>query len=118
MFNAIDSTDICIVGTPLFAKKISKKKELHARKESEEILRELRNAGIVARPESRAGGLSYEYFVHEKFGLLKKPPARLERLKKAKKMREARGDAQLRKEIDSRMQMAEERHKVRWSDRR
>ncbi|XP_022080198.1 uncharacterized protein LOC110973593 [Acanthaster planci] len=103
--------DLCILGTPLFAKKISNKKKLHARQESQEILCELRNAGIVVRPETRAGGVAYEYFVKEKFGLLKKPPARLEKLKKAKKMREARGDAKLREEIDSRMQIAEERRK-------
>ena len=105
---------LLVAGTPLFAKKISNKKKLHARQESQAILRELRNVGIVARPETRAGGLAYEYFVHEKFGLLKKPPARLEKLKKAKKMREARGDAKLREEMESRMQMAEERRKVRY----
>ncbi|XP_022100806.1 stress response protein NST1-like [Acanthaster planci] len=103
--------DLYILGTPLFAKKISNKKKLHARQESQEILRELRNAGIVARQETRTGGVAYEYFVKEKFGLLKKPPARLEKLKKAKKMREARGDAKLREEMESRMQMAEERRK-------
>ncbi|XP_038059889.1 stathmin domain-containing protein 1-like [Patiria miniata] len=100
-----------VVGTPLFAKKISNKEKLHARQESQEILRDLRNSGIVARPETRAGGLTYEYFVKEKFEFLKKPPARLQKLKKAKKLREARGDAKLREEVESRMKMAEERRK-------
>ena len=104
---------LLVAGTPVFAKKISDKKKLHARQESQEILRDLRNVGIVARPETRAGGLAYEFF-NEKFDLLKKPPARLEKLKKAKKMREARGDAKLREEMESRMQMAEERRKVRY----
>ena len=107
------TSDLTITGAPLLAKKTNKKKELHARQESQEILRQLRDAGIVARPESRAGGLSYEYFVHEEFGLLQKPPARLRKLKRAKKIREAKGDAQLRQEMESRMQMADERRKVR-----
>ena len=107
------TSDLTITGAPFLAKKTSKKKELHARQESQEILRQLRDAGIVARAQSRAGGLSYEYFVHEEFGLLKKPPARLRKLKRAKKIREAKGDAQLRQEMESRMQMADERRKVR-----
>ncbi|XP_038048006.1 uncharacterized protein LOC119722072 [Patiria miniata] len=66
---------------------------------------------IVARPKTRSGGIAYEYFVHEKFGFLKKPPARLQKLMEAKKLREARGDAKLREEIENRMNLAEERRR-------
>ena len=101
-----------IMGTPLFEKKINKKKVLRARQDSKEIIRQLRDSGIVARPETRAGGISYEYFVKEKFALLNKPPVRLQKLKKAKKARDAKGDTKLREEMESRMQMAEQRRKV------
>ena len=45
------------MGTPLFEKKINKKKVLRARQDSKEIIRQLRDSGIVARPETRAGGI-------------------------------------------------------------
>ena len=111
-YKPLNSSDLCIMGTPLFEKKINKKKELRARQDSKEIIRQLRDSGIVARPETRPGGISYEYFVKEKFALLKKPPVRLRKLKKAKKARDAKGDTKLREEMESHMQMAEKRRKV------
>ncbi|XP_033635586.1 uncharacterized protein LOC117296666 [Asterias rubens] len=101
--------DLSITGNPLFAKTINRKMELQAREDSSEIIRQLREAGIVVRPESRAGGVSYEYFVNEKFALLNKPPVRLQKLKKAKTAQDPKGDCQLREEIECRMEMAEKR---------
>ena len=90
--------------------------ELQAREDSSEIIRQLREAGIVVRPESRAGGVSYEYFVNEKFALLNKPPVRLQKLKKAKTAQDSKGDCQLREEIECRMEMAEKRRNVSQSE--
>ena len=90
--------------------------ELQAREDSSEIIRQLREAGIVVRPESRAGGVSYEYFVNEKFALLNKPPVRLQKLKKAKTAQDPKGDCQLREEIECRMEMAEKRRNVSQSE--
>ena len=81
---------------------------------SNTILDGLRSEGLLAAFGQKTGGsgIKFEVMIAPEFGVLKKPPTRLKKLKKIKKQKELTHE-----ELEAKMKAAEERRKVSISFR-
>lgn len=99
--------DLGVVGTGIDSRQTSGK-SMRSMQSSNTILDGLRSEGLLAAFGQKTGGsgIKFEVMIAPEFGVLKKPPTRLKKLKKIKKQKELTHE-----ELEAKMKAAEERRK-------
>ncbi|XP_038057638.1 stathmin domain-containing protein 1-like [Patiria miniata] len=101
--NRPHTPDLTLQGTQIDVRKRSGK----ARGTDQDIISQLKNEGLLSRPVAGQSGLAFDVMIAPEFGILKKPPARLAKLKKKKTKKRAL----TKEELEAKLKSAEERRK-------
>jgi len=100
--------DLTLSGTQITSRKRSGKART-----DQDIIHELKSQGLLSRPVAAQSGMSFEVMIAPEFGMLKKPPPRLAKLKK----RKTKKRAMTREELEAKLKLAEDRRRRKEAEK-
>lgn len=106
--NRPNTPDLTISGTQISSRKRSGKSRT-----DEDIIHELKSQGLLTRPVAAQSGITFDVMIAPDFGLLKKPPPRLAKLKK----RKTKKKTLTREELEAKLKSAEERRRRKEAEK-
>jgi len=103
-----NTPDLTLNGTQITTRKRSGKQRT-----DEDIIDELKSQGLLSKPVAGQSGMAFDVMIAPEFGMLKKPPARLAKLKK----RKTKKKTLTKEELEAKLRAAEERRRKREAEK-
>ncbi|XP_022089114.1 uncharacterized protein LOC110978426 [Acanthaster planci] len=99
-----NTPDLTLHGTQISCRKRSGKART-----DQDIIKELKTQGLLSKPVAGHSGMAFDVMIAPDFGMLKKPPARLAKLKKKKTKKRTL----TKEELEAKLKKAEERRRLK-----
>lgn len=100
--------DLTLQGTQITSRKRSGKART-----DQDIINELKTQGLLSKPVAGHSGMAFDVMIAPEFGMLKKPPARLAKLKKKKTKKRTL----TKEELEAKLKKAEERRRLKEAEK-